>query len=139
MTDVVGPEEFLEESALLARWDAHAFILNRDDDVIALLAHADLDFLVARRIFERVAEEILEHNTLRTRDLLQTELEIKLGELLEKWHMASLEKISQSDFRKIMDSYFGLLSHCNAYNLKNKIRHQIYSFMDDVFYWRKKV
>ena len=38
-------------------------------------------------------EEILEHNTLRTRDLLCTELEIKLGELLEKWHMASLEKI----------------------------------------------
>ncbi|WP_421797064.1 DNA gyrase/topoisomerase IV subunit A [Haliscomenobacter sp.] len=38
-------------------------------------------------------EEILEHNTFRTRDLLQTELEIKLGELLEKWHMASLEKI----------------------------------------------
>ena len=38
-------------------------------------------------------EEILEHNTLRTRDLLRTELEIKLGELLEKWHMASLEKI----------------------------------------------
>jgi len=38
-------------------------------------------------------EEILEHNTLRTRDLLRTELEIKLSELLEKWHMASLEKI----------------------------------------------
>ena len=38
-------------------------------------------------------EEILEHNTFRTRDLLRTELEIKLSELLEKWHMASLEKI----------------------------------------------
>lgn len=38
-------------------------------------------------------EEILEHNTFRTRDLLKTELEIKLHELLEKWHMASLEKI----------------------------------------------
>ena len=32
------------------------------------------------------------------------------------------DKISQSDFRKIMDSYFGLLSHCKAYNLKSKIK-----------------
>ncbi|MEK9151576.1 MAG: reverse transcriptase/maturase family protein [Patescibacteria group bacterium] len=30
--------------------------------------------------------------------------------------------ISQSDFRKILDSYFGLLSHCKAYDLENKIR-----------------
>lgn len=49
-------------------------------------------------------------------------------------HKVSLEKISQSDFRKIMDSYFGLLSHCKAYNLKSKIKHQTSLLMRDVFY-----
>jgi topoisomerase-4 subunit A len=38
-------------------------------------------------------EEILERNTQNTKDLLKLELEIKLHELLEKWHLASLEKI----------------------------------------------
>ncbi|MEI8104169.1 MAG: reverse transcriptase/maturase family protein [Candidatus Moraniibacteriota bacterium] len=33
-----------------------------------------------------------------------------------------LGKISPSDFRKILDSYFGLLSHCKAYGLKCEIR-----------------
>lgn len=37
--------------------------------------------------------EILRISTFRTKDLLKQELEIKLGELEEKWHMASLEKI----------------------------------------------
>lgn len=32
------------------------------------------------------------------------------------------QKISPSDARKIFDSYFGLLSHCNAHNLRMKIR-----------------
>lgn len=38
-------------------------------------------------------EEILRISTENTKSLLQRELEIKRGELLEKWHFASLEKI----------------------------------------------
>lgn len=38
-------------------------------------------------------EEILRLSTERTKDLLRQELEIRRGELEEKWHMASLEKI----------------------------------------------
>lgn len=37
--------------------------------------------------------EILKIATFNTKELLRKELEIKKGELLEKWHMASLEKI----------------------------------------------
>jgi topoisomerase-4 subunit A len=37
--------------------------------------------------------ELLETCTFLTRDLLKKELEIKLGELEDKWHMSSLEKI----------------------------------------------
>jgi topoisomerase IV subunit A len=36
---------------------------------------------------------ILKHSADRTVDLLRTELEIRLGELNESWHMSSLEKI----------------------------------------------
>ncbi|MDO8529660.1 MAG: reverse transcriptase domain-containing protein [bacterium] len=39
-------------------------------------------------------------------------------------HKVSLEKISQSDFRRIIDSYLGLLSRCKAYNLRNKIKNR---------------
>ncbi|GAB1472918.1 DNA gyrase/topoisomerase IV subunit A [Bacteroidota bacterium] len=38
-------------------------------------------------------EEILGHNTERTRSLLKLELEIRLSELEENWHYTSLEKI----------------------------------------------
>lgn len=38
-------------------------------------------------------EEILRRSTFKTREFLKWELEIKKGELQEKWHMASLEKI----------------------------------------------
>ncbi|GLR18194.1 DNA gyrase/topoisomerase IV subunit A [Portibacter lacus] len=38
-------------------------------------------------------EEILETSTFNTKDLLRQELEIRKGELEEKWHFASLEKI----------------------------------------------
>ncbi len=38
-------------------------------------------------------DEILRISTDRTKDLLKRELEIKLGELNEKWHFSSLEKI----------------------------------------------
>jgi len=37
--------------------------------------------------------EILKHSAEQTRDLLKLELEIRLGELQEKWHFSSLEKI----------------------------------------------
>ena len=37
--------------------------------------------------------EILKHNTDRTKDLLKKELEIRKGELEEQWHFSSLEKI----------------------------------------------
>lgn len=37
--------------------------------------------------------EILKASALQTRDLIQQELEIRLGELNEKWHFSSLEKI----------------------------------------------
>ncbi len=39
------------------------------------------------------ASEILRHSTFRTRDLLRQELEILLGELEDRWHWVSLEKI----------------------------------------------
>jgi topoisomerase-4 subunit A len=38
-------------------------------------------------------DELLRQSTLQTKALLKQELEIKLGELNEKWHFASLEKI----------------------------------------------
>jgi len=37
--------------------------------------------------------EILRRNAKHTRDLLERELQIKLGELADKWHFSSLEKI----------------------------------------------
>ena len=39
------------------------------------------------------ASDILRHNTFHTRDLLRQELEIQLGELEDRWHWISLEKI----------------------------------------------
>lgn len=38
-------------------------------------------------------KDILRHSAFHTRDLLQLELEIRLGELNEKWHFSSLERI----------------------------------------------
>ncbi len=38
-------------------------------------------------------KDMLRYNTQQTMDLLKWELEIKLGELQEKWHFSSLEKI----------------------------------------------
>ena len=37
--------------------------------------------------------QILEHSTMRTKDLLRQELEIQLAELEDKWHWTSLEKL----------------------------------------------
>ncbi len=38
-------------------------------------------------------KEMLRYNTQQTMDLLKWELDIRLGELLDKWHYSSLEKI----------------------------------------------
>lgn len=46
---------------------------------------------------------------------------IKLSEKFEKMKQ---EKISQSDFEKSINSYFGLLKHCNSYGLKEKIKNK---------------
>lgn len=43
----------------------------------------------------------------------------KINAISEKMNV---KMISASDYRKASDSYFGLLSHCNAHNLKNKIK-----------------
>jgi len=37
--------------------------------------------------------EILKHSAFQTKDLLELELQIRLGELREKWHFSSLERI----------------------------------------------
>lgn len=49
--------------------------------------------------------EILKESTFNTQELLKRELEIKLGELMEEWHFASLEKIFIENriYRKIED------------------------------------
>ena len=39
-------------------------------------------------------------------------------------------KISLSDSRKTTDSYLGLLSHCNSYNLRIKIKNEIFTSVD---------
>ena len=38
-------------------------------------------------------DEILEYDTFHTRDILQAELQVKLGELENEWHYSSLERI----------------------------------------------
>lgn len=38
-------------------------------------------------------QELLKLSVDKTKDLLEKELQIKLNELLEKWHYTSLEKI----------------------------------------------
>ena len=38
------------------------------------------------------------------------------------------EKISLNDLKKVLDSYFGLLSHINSYNLKMKVKNIFISY-----------
>ncbi len=49
--------------------------------------------IIADKPHFMTVDEMLEICTARTKDLLKQELEIKLNELEEKWHFASLEKI----------------------------------------------
>lgn len=76
---------------------------------------------------------ILKHNTASTKSLLKLELEIKKGELLEKWHFSSLEKIfienrvyreieeceSWEEVVKVIDSEMRKYIHTPSMNLIN--------------------
>ena len=74
---------------------------NRDDMLQALYAFTDCEVSISpnacvikdkRPQFLGVSE-LLKHAAKQTRELLRMELEIRLGELNEKWHFSSLEKI----------------------------------------------
>jgi topoisomerase-4 subunit A len=67
----------------------------------ALFAFSDCELTISpnacvivdgKPVFMGVSD-ILKRSTWQTRELLKMELEIKLGELAEKWHFSSLEKI----------------------------------------------
>lgn len=72
--------------------------------------------------------EILQINTQQTLDLLRRELEIKLGELQEQWHFASLEKIFIENriYRDIEEeeTWEGVISAIDK-GLKPHIKHLI--------------
>ena len=65
------------------------------------------------------AKELLQFSVDRTKDLLKRELEIKLGELQDKWHYTSLEKIffekkiykelekKHADWEKVLEAIAG--------------------------------
>ncbi|MEZ5328974.1 MAG: DNA gyrase/topoisomerase IV subunit A [Verrucomicrobiales bacterium] len=74
---------------------------NRDDMLTALYAFTDCEVSISpnacvikenRPQFLGVSE-LLKHAAKQTREYLRMELEIRLGELNEKWHFSSLEKI----------------------------------------------
>ena len=78
--------------------------------------------------------ELLKISTHRTRDLLQMELEIELGELQEKWHFASLEKIFIENrvYRDIeeCETWEDILSSIHL-GLKPHIGHLLRAVTDD--------
>ena len=78
--------------------------------------------------------ELLKISTHRTRDLLQMELEIELGELQEKWHFASLEKIFIENrvYRDIeeCETWEDILSSIHV-GLKPHIGHLLRAVTDD--------
>ena len=72
-----------------------------DKTIDALYAFTDCETKIApnacvirdnKPVFLTV-DEILEYDTWHTRDILQAQLEVKLGELEEDWHYSSLERI----------------------------------------------
>ena len=75
--------------------------------------------------------EILRRNTERTKQLLGKELEIRLGELDEEWHMASLERIFIEN--KMYQAIEGQTSREAAYDavdqrlepFKNRLRREV--------------
>ena len=60
-------------------------------------------------------------NAVLLRHKTKKRMLIKINEIVNK---ANLEQISQSDFKKVIDSYFGLLSHYATYTLKSKIKNK---------------
>ena len=53
-------------------------------------------------------KDILRHNAMHTRDLLGQELQVRLNELAEEWHMASLERIF------IQNKIYQVLEKCKS-------------------------
>jgi topoisomerase IV subunit A len=72
-----------------------------DQTIQALYAFTDCEVSISpnavvikdRKPWFCSVSDIVRHNAEHTRDILQKELEIQLGELEEKWHFSSLEKI----------------------------------------------
>ncbi len=78
--------------------------------------------------------ELLHYSALRTKDLLQWELEIRKGELEESWHFASLEKIfiEKRIYRDIeeAETWEEVLGNIHK-GLKPHIKHLIREVTDD--------
>ena len=75
--------------------------LDPDTAIEALFAFTDCEVTISPNscVIENdkphfyAVDDLLKKSSLRTRDLLKWELEIKLGELEDKWHHSSLERI----------------------------------------------
>ena len=75
--------------------------LDPDTAIEALFAFTDCEVTISPNscVIEEdkprfyTVDDLLKKSSLRTRDLLKWELEIKLGELEDKWHYSSLERI----------------------------------------------
>ena len=75
--------------------------LDPDTAIEALFAFTDCEVTISPNscVIEEdkprfyTVDDLLKKSSLRTRDLLKWELEIKLGELEDKWHHSSLERI----------------------------------------------
>jgi topoisomerase IV subunit A len=78
--------------------------------------------------------DMLQASTVRTKDLLGQELEIKLGELQESWHFASLEKIfiEKRVYRDIeeCETWEEILAAIHA-GLKPHIKHLLREVTDE--------
>ncbi|MCE5346918.1 MAG: DNA gyrase/topoisomerase IV subunit A [Bacteroidales bacterium] len=75
--------------------------ISPDKTIDALYAFTDCEYSISPNTCVIINDkpsfmgvsEILKHSTDRTVELLKTELEIRKNELMEEWHMSSLEKI----------------------------------------------
>ena len=88
--------------------------LDPDTAIEALFAFTDCEVTISPNscVIENdkprfyTVDNLLKKSSLRTRDLLKWELEIKLGELEDKWHHSSLERIFIENriYRRIEES-----------------------------------
>ena len=88
--------------------------LDPDTAIEALFAFTDCEVTISPNscVIENdkprfyTVDDLLKKSSLRTRDLLKWELEIKLGELEDKWHHSSLERIFIENriYRRIEES-----------------------------------